>query len=251
MRVWVFMCLGVWNILKAQKHIIIQTPNNPPMSAAVFSIKEKEDIRKIFGVPLEELNLESFKKIHRELRSKYHPDNFEHLDNEAVKEMATEKFQQIEHLAAKIEAWLTNTELPASGYQTDVADYMRPDAVFAIKRLKIEILTADKDLKYHLFGAHYRWLQFGDSFKIPNTKASIVIDEDYSGRRIGFVESVRMYLTFGESDAIEDIVNWLFERIQGRANNLLIAGKIVSIDPGEIDMAIRRESLLRLDSPVS
>lgn len=216
------------------------------MPATTFTIKEKEEIRKLYGLPLEQLDLENFRKTQRELRAKYHPDNFEHLDNEAVKEMATEKFQAIELLSQKIEAWLTNAPPAANGYQTDVADHLRPDAFFAIKRLKIEILTADKDLKYHLFGTYYRWLQFGDSFKIPGTKASIVIDEDYAGRRIGFQESVRMYLTFGEEDSIEDMVEWLYRRVSERATKLLIAGEAVDLDPEKIINAIKKESLLRL-----
>jgi hypothetical protein len=216
------------------------------MSATTFTIKEKEDIRKTFGLPLEELDVETFKKIQRELRSKYHPDNFEHFGNEAVKEMATEKFQAIEALSEKVEAWLAGSRQAANGYETNVADHLRPDAVFAVKRLKIEILTSDKDLKYHLFGTHYRWLQFGDSFKIPNTKASIVIDEDYAGRRIGFQESVRMYLTFGEDDSIEDIVDWFFGKIQGRASSLLIAGDAVKVEQQAIVDAIKKESLLRI-----
>ena len=220
------------------------------MTAVTFTIKEKEDIRKLFGMPLEEMNLEQFKKIHRELRGKYHPDNFEHLDNEAVKEMATEKFQTIELLAEKIEAWMNNSGPAATGYQTDLADHLRPDAVFAVKRLKIEILTSDKDLKYHLFGTYYRWLQIGDSFKIPNTKASIVIDEDYAGRRIGFQESVRMYLTFGEDDSIEDMVDWFFGKIQGRATKLLFAGDAVDVDYQLIVNAIKKVSLLRMGPPV-
>lgn len=216
------------------------------MPSITFTAREKTDIQKIFGVPLEEMTLDVFKKIHRELRAKYHPDNFEHLDNEAIKEMATEKFQSIEQLAVKVEAWLSQ-ELPQQhGYQTDVADFLHPDAIFAVKRLKIEVLTSDKDLKYHLFGTHYRWLQFGDSFKIPGTKASIVIDEDYAGRRIGFQESVRMYLTFGEEDAIEEIVHWFFNKIEGRASKLLIAGEVVDVDELQIVFAIKKESLLRL-----
>mgnify|MGYP001456777661 CR=1 FL=1 len=211
-----------------------------------FSVREKEEIRKIFGAPLESLDLDAFRKIHRELRAKYHPDNFEHLDNEAVKEMATEKFQAIEHLAAKIEAWFTGAAAPAPGYSTDVADYLRPDAVFAVKRLKVEILTSDKDLKYLLFGTHYRWLVFGDSFKIPGTKASIVIDEDHAGRNIGYRESVRMYLTFGEDDSIEDIAHWLFTKMEGRANNLLVAGEMVEVTEQALIVAIKKESLLRL-----
>ncbi|MBK9012829.1 MAG: J domain-containing protein [Saprospiraceae bacterium] len=216
------------------------------MTATTFTIQEKEEIRKLFGLPLEQLDLEAFRKAHRELRSKYHPDNFEHLDNEAVKEMATEKFQVIESLAGRVESYLTGEKPAAPTYQTNVADYLSPHAVFAGKKLKIEILTADKDLKYHLFGTFYRWLQFGDSFKIPDTGGSIVIDEDYAGRRIGFQESVRMYLTFGEADSIEDMVNWLYGKIQGRASKLLVAGETVEIDPEKIVNAIKKETLLRI-----
>ncbi len=211
-----------------------------------FTIQEKEEIRKLFGFPLELLDLETFRKVHKELRLKYHPDNFEHLENEAVKEMATEKFQGIETLAGRVEAYLSGEKPAVSTYQTDMADHLRTDAVFQGKKLKIEILTADKDLKYHLFGTFYRWLQIGDSFKIPNTQGSIVIDEDYAGRKIGFQESVRMYLTFGEADSIEDMVNWLFGKIEGRANKLLVAGDAVEIDPEKIVNAIKKETVLRI-----
>lgn len=213
---------------------------------ATFTIQEKEEIRKLFGLPLEQLDLDTFRKTHRELRSKYHPDNFEHLENEAVKEMATEKFQNIESLASRVEAHLTGEKPSVATYDSNVEDYLRPNAVYAGKRLKIEILTGDKDLKYHLFGTFYRWLQMGDSFKIPDTGGSIVIDEDYSGRRIGFQETVRMYLTFGEADSIEDMVSWLFNKIIGRADKLLVAGDIVEIDLEKIIRAIKRETVLRI-----
>ena len=212
----------------------------------MFTIQEKEEIRRLFGLPLEQLDLETFRKTLKDLRSKYHPDNFEHLDNEAVKEMATEKFQAIESLASRVEAYLSGEKPAGSSYQSNVNDYLHPDAVFTGKKLKIEILTSDKDLKYHLFGTYYRWLQMGDSFKIPNTGGSIVIDEDYSGRRIGFQESVRMYLTFGESDSIEDMVNWLFGKIEGRANKLLVAGEVIELDPVHIVNAIKKQTLLRI-----
>lgn len=226
--------------------LIIRFTKINNLTATTFTIQEKEEIRKLFGLSLEQLDLEAFRKAHRELRAKYHPDNFEHLDNEAVKEMATEKFQVIESLAGRVEAYLSGEKPIAPTYQTDVADHLNPDAVFTGKKLKIEILTADKDLKYHLFGTFYRWLQFGDSFKIPDTGGSIVIDEDYAGRRIGFQESVRMYLTFGEADSIEDMVNWLYEKIEGRATKLLVAGEAVDIDPEKIVNAIKKETLLRI-----
>ena len=190
------------------------------------------------------MDKEVFKKRHRELRTKYHPDNFEHFDNEAVKEMATEKFQQLESLSEKIEAYLNGTTPPSQPLADNGKEaFMHPDAKFAGKRIKIEILTADKDLKYHLFGTHYRWLEFGDSFKIPNTAASIVIDEGHRGRQVGFQEPIRMYLTFDEEDSIEEIVSWLFGKIDGQVNTLLVAGETVPVEEIAMILAIKKRDL--------
>ena len=216
------------------------------MATTTFSTKEKEDIRKLFGVPLEEMDAEIFKKLHRELRYKYHPDNFEQFDNEAIKEMATEKFQLIEHLSVKIGSHFGNAGLAQPLAKPSGSEYMHPFAIFAGKHIKIEVLTADKDLKYHLFGTHYRWLEFGDSFKIPGTKASIVIDEAHKGRSVGFQESIRMYLTFDENDSIEEIVAWLHGKITGRINTLLVTGETVLVEQEAIVVAIKRETYLRI-----
>ncbi len=217
------------------------------MPATYFTIQEKEEIRKLFGIPLEELDLGTFKKKHRELRSKFHPDNFEHFDNEAVKELATEKFQAIEALSEKLEAYLTDSPTRNQPIITETkGDFTHPDAVFAGKRIKIEVITSDKDLKYHLFGAQYRWLEFGDSFQIPDTKASIVIDEGHLGRRIGFQESIRMYLTFDENESIEMIVDWLFGKIESRTNTLIVAGETILVEPTAIITAIKKETYLRI-----
>lgn len=217
------------------------------MPTTTFSPKERDEIRKLFGVPLEEMDTESFKKLHKELRAKYHPDNFEQFGNDAIKEMATEKFQLIESLSEKIGNYLGGNPLKSPVLQQpEKGDYLHPDALFAGKKIKIEILTADKDLKYHLFGTHYRWLEFGDSFKIPNTKASITIDEDHRGRRVGFQESIRMYLTFDENDSIEEIVAWLFGKIEGSINTLLVAGETVLVEVEAIEIAIKKETYLRI-----
>ncbi len=221
------------------------------METTTFTVKEKQEILKLFGVPPEQLDLETFHKIHRELRSKFHPDNFEQFENEAIREMATERFQHIEELSSKIETWLTGAKLFKTPSASSEETFMRDDAIFAGKRIKIEILTSDKDLKYHLFGSFYRWLEYGESFKIPGTKtAHLVADESYQGRRIGYQESVRLYLTFGEDDAIEDIVDWFFPKISGRVNSLIIAGNGVRVEPFEMIRAIRKESFLRLGSGV-
>lgn len=216
----------------------------------MFSEKDKAAIEKYFGVRLEELDTEQLKKIHRELRAKYHPDNFEKFEDETVREMATERFQLIEDLAVKIETYLSGKSANA-GFSKNASgeDFMNAHAVFAANKLKIEVITTDKDLKYHLFGASYRWLQFGDKFKIPDTQASIIIDEDHQGRSIGYQESIRMYLTFDEHEAIEKVVEWLYPRIKDQAKSLLIAGNRVEIEPFNIFYAIRKLAFLRIELP--
>ncbi len=215
------------------------------MQAVTFTIQEKEAIQKYFGVSLEELEAGVFKKQLKSLRAKYHPDNFEKFEDETVREMATERFQTIESLSQKLEHFLENR---SKDVQVAREDFMSANALFAIKRLKIEVLTSDKDLKYQLFGRFYRWLQYGDTFHIPGTKAAIVMDEGHRGTSIGYQESIRLYLTFDEDDSIEDMVQWLYDRIEGRANKLLIAGSTVYIEPYQMIYAIRQQSFLRLTS---
>lgn len=211
-----------------------------------FSQQEKSAIEKYFGSSLDELEKAEFEGALRKLRAKYHPDNFEQFENEAVKEMATEKFQAIEALAEKMKAHFDGTlpSLPKSDERAH--NFMHPDAVFAGKRLKVEVMTSNKDLKYHLFGTSYRWLTFGDSFKIPETEARIHIDEDHRGHRVGFRESIRMYLTFNESDSIAAIVNWLYPRIAQDASTLIIVGDSVDVNPESIETAIKKHTLLRI-----
>ena len=206
----------------------------------MFSPTEKEAIKKYFGKYPDALDPESLKSLLRQLRAKYHPDNFEKFEDETVREMATDRFQQIEALAAKLEDYHKGNRS---------SDFRHADAIFAIRKLKVEVLTADKDLKYHLFGTFYRWLVNGDSYKIPETKASIIIDENHRGMRIGFQETIRMYLTFDEDDSIEVIVNWLFPRIQGRADSIMIKGERVDLDYQSIVDAIKQESFLRIAAP--
>ena len=201
---------------------------------------EKEAIRKYFGKALEELTTEEFQQIQKELRAKYHPDNFEKFEDETVREMATERFQLIEKLSDKLEAYFDGKLKVV----TDDTSQVR-DVFYAFNGLKIEIMTSDKDLKYDLFGTFYRWLQMGERFKVPDTPtASIVMDESHQGTRIGYNEAIRMYLTFDQGDAIEDIVDWLYQRIQGRATGLLIHGEKIEVDAHAMLMAIRKPALL-------
>lgn len=210
-----------------------------------FTEQEQQEIRELFGALPEHLDAESFKKTLRELRAKYHPDNFEKFGDDTVRQLATERFQRIERLAEKIEGWWnakTQSIQPgpsASGPDQRLFD---PRARFAYREMKIEIRTGDKDLKYHLFGTFYRWLTLGDRFKIPDSQAFLIADEEHLGRRIGFVESIRVYLTFEETDSVEHITRWLFDKIAGRADALLIESELVPIEYEAILFAIKRRS---------
>lgn len=218
------------------------------MNSAITE-KDKEAIKKYFGVPFEELDVEQFKKLRKQLRGKYHPDNFEKFEDETVREMATERFQMIEELAEKLEAHFSGKGLSTGFNKADREDFMHEHAVFAANKLRMDIMTTDKDLKYQLFGTMYRWLQFGDKFKIPDTGASIVIDEDHQGQSIGYQESIRMYLTFDENESLEKIVEWMYPRIAGRAKTLLIAGEKIEIEPFSIFYALRKKAFQRIELP--
>ncbi len=206
---------------------------------------EREAIQKYWGTSLESLHPEEFQKTFKQLRAKYHPDNFEKFEDDTVKEMATERFQQIQALAKKLEAYFAGKIKPEKLEE----QAFHPMAQFAFDQMKIEIITSDKDLKYHLFGTSYRWLVYGDRYKVPSTKeAYLIIDEDHRGMSIGFREAIRMYVTFGVNDAVEDIVDWLYERIKGRANSLLIEGESIPVDRNEMMRKIKKTSFLRIGS---
>lgn len=212
------------------------------MNKTTLSKEEQEAIRKYFGKPLEELDEQTFKETHRKLRGKYHPDNFEKFEDETVREMAQERFQQIEQLAEKVRDHLKGGKLHTVTPEEKTA---RSFDRFGFDDMKIEINTHDKDLKYHLFGSSYRWLVYGDRFKIPGTGASIIIDEDHQGHRIGFRESIRLFLTFGgKRSEVENIVDWLLSKIQNRATSLLIEGSVVAINREAMLNAIEQVSLL-------
>lgn len=218
-------------------------------SVQAITVTEKEEIQKLFGLSLEEIDEPTLKKLKKELRAKYHPDNFEKFDDEVVKQMATERFQKIEDLSEKIAHQLSKGLLIRDG-NTDGEKaqeaYMNEEAKFSGSKLKIEVITTDKDLKYQLFGTKYRWLVLGDSFKIPNSGGTIIVDEDHKGRKIGFVETIRMYLTFGETDGIENIAQWLFVNIKERAKSLIIGGQTVPVHQEAIEVAIKQKTFLRI-----
>lgn len=212
------------------------------MSSNSWTAADKAAIQKYYGQSLDELRPEEFNKIRKQLRAKYHPDNFEKFDDETIREMATERFQAIEALNQKIE-WHFEGKLTAGASHERA---FHPNAQYAFDKLKIEIITSDKDLKYHLFGTFYRWLVYGDKFKIPDTKASIIIDEDHQGSSIGFRETIRMYLTFDTTDSVDTIVDWLFQKINGRADSLIIHGDLVDAKYETMLRAVKQTTFLQI-----
>ncbi len=171
-----------------------------------------------------------------------------------MRQLATERFQRIERLAAQLEQYWHGKQAslpaggPAPGFETDKdLAWSHPAAQFAYQAMKIEIRTGDKDLKYHLFGTFYRWLTLGERFKIPGAQgAYLIADEGHTGRNIGYKESIRVYLTFEEHDPVETIIGWLYEKIAGRADMLLIEGSIVPIEYAAMLRVVKRHSLKTL-----
>jgi hypothetical protein len=205
---------------------------------------EREAVEKYFGASIEELDATQFEQILKQIRKKYHPDNFAKFEDETVQEMATERFQQIENLAVKMRAYFDPNAIAIGNA---ASDFQHHNARFAADKLKVEIRTKDKALKFDLFGKrNYKWLLYGDTFKIPGTTTSIVMDENHYGSRIGYQETIRMFLTFGEEQATEDVANWIYEKIADRADTLIVGGQKIPIDRLTILLAIRRETFLGL-----
>jgi hypothetical protein len=215
-----------------------------------MTTKDREDIQKYFEANLEDLRPEDYKKILKQLRAKYHPDNFEKFEDETIREMATERFQRIEALASMIDAHFNgNTPAPKAASVPNDSAIFSDLAIFAANKLKVELITSDKDLKYHLFGTRYRWLTYGDRYQIPNTTGTLVIDGNHQGSRIGFNETIRMYLAFDEQASVDAIAQWLFSSLEGQQVKLIIEGNVTEVSSLAIQQAIRKASFLRLEMP--
>ncbi|MDX2285567.1 MAG: hypothetical protein NW241_15475 [Bacteroidia bacterium] len=223
------------------------------MTPPVFTPEEQEQFAQLFGVQLADVQDEAaLAELHKALRQKYHPDNFEKYGDPVVREMAHARFVAIERLAAKAQEML---KLRLSGPGTPIPQAADPDsrladprARFAGQDLRIEILTSDPDLKYHLFQTSWRLLLRGEKYRIPQTQAYLIADESHQGRGIGFRESVRLYLTFGEQDSLEQIAAWFWMRLQGHAEALIVEGRRVPLDLPQLLLALRRRTFLRLEA---
>lgn len=194
--------------------------------------QDLDKIRQWFGSDLESLTEETFASIQKAARKKFHPDNFAHLGDDAVMEMAKERFQELEKLGAKVKQFV------ASKAQTPDPE---EQARYTSDGMAIDIMTQDKTLKFVLFGSAV--IYEGDVVKIPGTTAKLVALDDYLPRiAMGFRDNIKVHLTFGPDDNLQEVVHWLFRHINGRISSFVIEGKIVAVEPLEILRAIRKEA---------
>ncbi|MGB1206245.1 MAG: hypothetical protein ACPG5B_11395 [Chitinophagales bacterium] len=211
-----------------------------------INASDKQHIQKYFGSSLEELTYTDFQQKHKQLRVKYHPDNFAKFDDETIHEMATERFQSIEQLAEKLKAFFEEKQKVTIAEKESEETATVVQNRYAYDDLKFEIITRNKDLKYQLFGKFYRRLSWGDRYQIPNTAASLIIDNNHVGSSIGFNETIVFYLSFAASESVHDIAEWLYKNIVGQATSLLISKEWTPIDLLSIRRAIERKTILEI-----
>lgn len=188
---------------------------------------DKAEFLEAYGVEVDNLNLESFEALHKKIRAKFHPDQFEHMDNPVVKEMAEKQFKKNEALAIKVREYLlleNKDEELTSAMKDSEGDK------HAYEEMKIEVLARNDDLRFWLFGRHYRWIERGDRYRIPGTNAYVISQSSGNRRMAGFVHTIKMWLTFGENDPLDVIVVWLYSRIAGNADGLIIEGKRIPVE---------------------
>lgn len=199
--------------------------------------QDLDKIQKWLGTDLDKLTEENFATALKAARKKFHPDNFAHLDDEGVTEMAKERFQELEKLAAKVKQHLETVG------QSDAEE--AENARYASDGMAIDIMTSDKTLKFQLFSS--AMIYEGDKVKIPGTAAKFISRDDYLPRiSTGFRDNIKVFLAFGPDDPLQVVVEWLFRQINGRTSSFVIEGKVVPVEPLAILNAVRKEARLEL-----
>lgn len=225
----------------------LQSTNIYYMPVSKFTPFETEMIQKYFERLPDELDNETYKKIKNQLRSKYHPDKFEKYENETVKEIMQERFRELESLFKKMEEYFEQeNQLKSNMVSRATESFLQPEAQYGFDAMRIEIRTSDKELKYHLFGSQLTWLEKGERFKVPGTDAFIIIESDHYGRAIGFMETIKIYLTFTARDSLDAIIEWLHSKLVGKATSLIIEANNIPIDKGSMMQYIKRKSFLQI-----
>ncbi|MBK8846528.1 MAG: hypothetical protein IPO27_08335 [Bacteroidetes bacterium] len=188
--------------------------------------QEQSDILKYFGKPLLQMQSDEFQELKRRLFAKYHPDKFQHYEDEVVLALMNDQFQKISDLCSKMEVFFGDKN---SVYQQEI-NSLKVNSVFAANALPFEIITKDKDLKYKLLETHYRLIRRADKIHIKGTQGYLYIEEDHVDQKIGFSESLKLFLTFKEEDHVELIAEWLYKKLAGTDSKLLINKQLVQID---------------------
>ncbi|MFN0202288.1 MAG: hypothetical protein ACKVTZ_12245 [Bacteroidia bacterium] len=205
---------------------------------SVLLAHEIQQVEQCFQLKLAEITPEVFRKKHKELLVKYHSDKFEKYNDTLIMELVREKHDAIELAAALIQKHLGQKSVSMS-----IDEMIRQNgAQFAFEKMKVEIVTKDKLFKYYLLETWDMKVYRGESVKIPNTEAKLIIQEQHSGISIGFSENVKLLLTFEVTDSVEMIANWLYEKTLGHASFLLVEGKKVEILYDSILHAIKRSA---------
>ncbi len=199
--------------------------------------QDLDKIRKWLGTNLDKLSEESFAAALKAARKKFHPDNFAHLDDEGITDMAKERFQELEELAAKVKQHLEKV-----GDQESESTHPQR---YVSEGMAIDIMTSDKTLKFQLFNS--AMIYEGDKINIPGTAAHIISRDDYLPRiSTGFRDNIKLFLAFGPDDPLQVVVEWLFRHINGRTSSFVIEGMVVPMEPLAILRAVQKEARLEL-----
>jgi hypothetical protein len=213
----------------------------------MLSKQEAQSFIKYFETPLEEISSDDFEKKKKKLKLKLHPDQKDAHEDEEYADFINNRFVKFQGLCEKGEAYLYNKKEGIAAYGSEEA-FLQDDAVYSADGLPIQVITRDKNLKYHMFGSRYRWLERGEKYPIPKTDAFIRIEEDYRGSGVGFSEYIKMYLSFGNTQNLEPIIDWLYDRIKDKATGLIIKGKRIDIDKFQMGIFIKKSTFLQLNS---
>ena len=204
--------------------------------ADTLTTQDLDKIRQWLGSDLSQLTEAGFGEALKAARKKFHPDNFAHLNDDSVTEMAKERFQELEKLAAKVRQHFQ----AMAGETTEEVRY-------ASDGMALDIMTQDNTLKFQLFSSAL--IYENDQVRIPGTGARLVSRDNYLPRvSTGFRDNIKVFLAFGPTDSLDIVVQWLFRHISGRTSSFVIEGKLVPVEPAAILAAIRKEARKELGS---
>lgn len=192
----------------------------------------------LFKVPVEDLDAETIRQKRHLFHKHYHPDRFAHLKNAELDALLNEVYRDMLDRLRRVEEHLLRT-----GHELHV-DRDKTPPLSAVD-LEIQLTTHDKDLKYRLFGSHFRWLERGERFRIPGSNATLTSPGAHRGNVVGYNEHLHVFLTYGSGDPLDEIVIWLYSRIVGVVSALWVDGQRVEVEPRAMFNAMARMKVLK------